>query len=77
MIKPKRIFLATTAVRCFVFVCVQVILVGDPKQLPPTLLSRSASTARLSQSLFSRLQLSGVPVHMLSTQYRMHPTISR
>uniref|UniRef100_A0A7S3VNR9 AAA+ ATPase domain-containing protein n=1 Tax=Dunaliella tertiolecta TaxID=3047 RepID=A0A7S3VNR9_DUNTE len=54
----------------------RVVLVGDPKQLPPTLLSRS-SAAGLSQSLFSRLQACGVPVHMLETQYRMHPRISR
>ena len=32
------------------------VLVGDPKQLPATLLSRAATTAALAQSLFERLQ---------------------
>lgn len=30
---------------------------GDPRQLPPTVLSRSAEAARLSQSMFERLQV--------------------
>lgn len=34
----------------------QVVLVGDPQQLPPTVLSRSAAARHLSQSLFERLQ---------------------
>ena len=31
-------------------------LVGDPRQLPATLLSRAAAAANLAQSLFERLQ---------------------
>jgi len=31
-------------------------LVGDPRQLPATLLSRAAEAANLAQSLFERLQ---------------------
>lgn len=54
----------------------QVVLVGDPQQLPPTVLSRSAVARHLSQSLFERLQKVGYPVAMLTEQYRMHPTIS-
>ncbi len=50
---------------------------GDPKQLPPTLLSRAAEAARLGQSLFERLQRAGAAVCMLRVQYRMHPSISR
>ncbi|CAG8452428.1 3446_t:CDS:2, partial [Acaulospora morrowiae] len=54
------------------------ILVGDPNQLPPTVLSRVATRYFYEQSLFNRLQKC-VPksIHMLKTQYRMHPEISR
>ena len=34
----------------------RVVLVGDPKQLPPTVLSRAAEASHLAQSLFERLQ---------------------
>ena len=34
----------------------RVVLVGDPKQLPPTVLSRAAEASHLAQSLFARLQ---------------------
>ncbi len=34
----------------------KVVLVGDPKQLPATVLSRAAQAKLLSQSLFERLQ---------------------
>ena len=33
-----------------------VALVGDPKQLPATVLSQAASARHLAQSLFERLQ---------------------
>lgn len=55
----------------------RIILVGDPRQLPPTVLSKAAEGARLAQSLFERLQRCGWPVCMLDEQYRMHPDISR
>lgn len=57
--------------------CSKCILVGDPKQLPPTVLSREASRFQYEQSLFVRMQ-SNHPdsVHLLDTQYRMHPHIS-
>lgn len=92
----------------------QVVLVGDPKQLGPTLFSDTrqrspprppspipspstsppttapkppaASTAATAAglgpddtrdlSLFERLANSGVPVHTLNVQYRMHPFLS-
>ncbi|CAG8434926.1 8599_t:CDS:2 [Scutellospora calospora] len=52
------------------------VLVGDSNQLPPTVLSKVATDYFYEQSLFSRIQR-GVPdlVHMLKTQYRMHPEI--
>ncbi|KAL1955583.1 hypothetical protein VTO42DRAFT_8386 [Malbranchea cinnamomea] len=58
--------------------CSKCILVGDPKQLPPTVLSKVASRFQYEQSLFVRMQ-TNYPndVHLLDTQYRMHPDISR
>ncbi|MBW0473616.1 hypothetical protein O181_013331 [Austropuccinia psidii MF-1] len=55
----------------------QCIMVGDPLQLPPTVLSQTATRAGYDQSLFVRMQKNnpGV-VHLLSIQYRMHPEIS-
>lgn len=34
----------------------KIVLVGDPKQLPATVISRLADTKNLAQSLFERLQ---------------------
>ncbi|RMZ53306.1 hypothetical protein APUTEX25_004794 [Auxenochlorella protothecoides] len=53
----------------------QVYLVGDPVQLPATVLSSRALAHGYSGSLFSRLQSAGYPVQVLDTQYRMHPAI--
>ena len=55
--------------------CRQLILVGDHKQLPPTVISREAEKGGLGRSLFDRLIKCGMNTHMLTTQYRMHPTI--
>jgi len=60
----------------------RVILVGDPEQLPATILSRRALEAGLNQSLFERLyrlfkyDLNN-PIRMLNIQYRMHDEICR
>ena len=57
--------------------CSRCILVGDPEQLPPTVLSRSAQSFGYEQSLFVRMQHNHPKdVHLLDTQYRMHPEIS-
>ena len=57
--------------------CSKCILVGDPKQLPPTVLSREAARFQYEQSLFVRMQGNHPnDVHLLDTQYRMHPEIS-
>ena len=53
----------------------QLILVGDHRQLPPTVTSRSAEEGGLNIPLFERLLANGISAHMLTTQYRMHPTI--
>ncbi|XP_067231335.1 probable helicase senataxin isoform X1 [Chanodichthys erythropterus] len=59
-----------------------IILVGDPNQLPPTVVSQKAKEFGYDQSLMARLcknlhpsnpQLS--PILLLSVQYRMHPDI--
>ena len=57
--------------------CDQLVLVGDPRQLPPTVLSEDASRLGLSMSLFERLERAGHEVLMLTVQYRMHPEIRR
>ncbi|ELQ74785.1 tRNA-splicing endonuclease positive effector (SEN1), partial [Trachipleistophora hominis] len=49
----------------------KVVLVGDPKQLPPTVISNCKP---YEQSLFVRLQKTYQSV-LLNVQYRMHPTI--
>ncbi|KAG2155818.1 SEN1 N terminal-domain-containing protein [Suillus bovinus] len=60
------------------FRCQRCIMVGDPQQLPPTVLSQEACKYRYNQSLFVRLQKHRPDaVQLLSIQYRMHPDISR
>ncbi|RDB14553.1 putative ATP-dependent helicase C29A10.10c [Hypsizygus marmoreus] len=54
------------------------VMVGDPQQLPPTVISQEACRFRYNESLFVRLQKHRPDtVHLLSIQYRMHPEISR
>ena len=54
----------------------QLVLVGDHCQLGPVVLSRKASKAGLSTSLFERMvQLNVRPIR-LQVQYRMHPCLS-
>lgn len=57
--------------------CAKCVLVGDPQQLPPTVFSREAARFKYEQSLFVRMQANHPnDVHLLDTQYRMHPDIS-
>jgi senataxin len=56
--------------------CVRCVLVGDPQQLAATVLSKVAESMKYTRSLFERLQTAGHPVHLLDTQYRMHPEIA-
>ncbi|XP_054820460.1 uncharacterized protein LOC129319420 [Prosopis cineraria] len=51
------------------------VLVGDPQQLPATVISKAAGTLLYSRSLFERFQHAGCPTILLSVQYRMHPQI--
>ncbi|CAN8197990.1 unnamed protein product [Coccothraustes coccothraustes] len=66
--------------------CNKLVLVGDPKQLPPTVKSLKAQQYGYDQSLMARLQrhleeqvqrnvLHSLPVVQLTVQYRMHPDI--
>lgn len=64
------------------FRCQKIMLVGDPKQLPPTVLSIAGKNNNLRQSLFCRLYSlfkqntsKTSPITMLTTQYRMHSEI--
>ena len=57
--------------------CSKCVLVGDPKQLPPTVLSKEAARFQYEQSLFARMEKNHKKdIHLLDTQYRMHPEIS-
>ncbi|MCO5593983.1 hypothetical protein L7F22_048002 [Adiantum nelumboides] len=51
------------------------VLIGDPQQLPATVISRAANTLQYSRSLFERFQQGGCPAMLLAVQYRMHPQV--
>ncbi|CCW64600.1 unnamed protein product [Phytomonas sp. EM1] len=51
------------------------ILVGDWKQLQPTVLHPESARCGLQRSLLERLLRNGYSSHLLCTQYRMHPDI--
>ncbi|MBP9838924.1 MAG: hypothetical protein KBC84_09450 [Proteobacteria bacterium] len=54
---------------------VKVILVGDHKQLPPTVISKNGFKTGYARSLFERLIDNGGETRMLITQYRMLPKL--
>ncbi|CAH2300748.1 ZGRF1 isoform X1, partial [Pelobates cultripes] len=59
------------------FQCEKLILVGDPKQLSPTIQgSEAAHDCGLEQTIFDRLCKMGHKAILLKTQYRCHPAIS-
>jgi hypothetical protein len=51
------------------------VLVGDPQQLPPTVMSSASKKMLYNRSLFERLQIAGLRMEVLTTQYRMQPQI--
>ncbi|XP_035117064.2 putative helicase senataxin isoform X3 [Callithrix jacchus] len=66
--------------------CNKLILVGDPKQLPPTVISMKAQEYGYDQSMMARFcklleenveynMISRLPILRLTIQYRMHPDI--
>lgn len=58
--------------------CTRCIMVGDPNQLPPTVLSTEAVSFAYNESLFVRMQRNNPnSVRLLAIQYRMHSSISK
>ncbi|XP_026370026.3 probable helicase senataxin isoform X2 [Ursus arctos] len=66
--------------------CNKLILVGDPKQLPPTVISMKAQEYGYDQSMMARFykllednvehnMIGRLPILQLTVQYRMHPDI--
>lgn len=56
--------------------CKHLVMVGDHSQLGPTIMSKKAAQAGLTQSMFERLVLLGTRPIRLQVQYRMHPCLS-
>ncbi|CAM4940228.1 unnamed protein product [Rotaria socialis] len=63
----------------FYFNCYKIILVGDPKQLPPCVISIAGQRHNLSQSLYTRLasKIHQTSITLLTRQYRMHEDICK
>lgn len=64
------------------FGCDKVVLVGDPEQLPATVLSKKAENMTFYQSFFERIYQKfrfdeSNPIKMLYIQYRMNPEICK
>ncbi|CRG98365.1 erythrocyte membrane-associated antigen, putative [Plasmodium relictum] len=56
--------------------CNNLVLIGDHKQLPPTIISPDAIKLGLDKSLLERFVMAKIsPVHLLTTQRRMHLSI--
>lgn len=53
-----------------------LVLAGDNKQLPSTVISELAKEKGYGRSLFDRLLQHAIPSSLLNIQYRMHPKIS-
>ncbi|KAM0748942.1 hypothetical protein T439DRAFT_291165 [Meredithblackwellia eburnea MCA 4105] len=53
------------------------VLVGDQKQLRPTIINKLALEINFDRSLFVRLMENGFEPNLLSIQYRSHPQISQ
>ena len=66
--EPAALIPVTKALTC--------VLVGDAKQLPPTVTSMDALRAGLGISLMERMELLGVTPDLLDRQYRMHPDLA-
>ncbi|KAL7693632.1 putative P-loop containing nucleoside triphosphate hydrolase, DNA2/NAM7 helicase, AAA [Plasmopara halstedii] len=55
----------------------RVVLVGDHRQLPATVISQKLVAMGYDRSLQQRLVENGSPVLLLTQQYRMHPEIAK
>jgi senataxin len=72
--------LEADCLNAFRFGCTKMMLVGDPNQLPPTVMSKAGRDYGLDISLYDRLYNSLIksksnPITMLNVQYRMHRDI--
>ncbi|KAG6558036.1 hypothetical protein Mapa_000216 [Marchantia paleacea] len=78
--KFDLIVLAAQALECETLIALQrakgrVVIVGDPCQLPATVIQRPGTA--YGRSLFQRMQQGGMQTFLMTTQYRMHPQISK
>ena len=55
----------------------RLMLIGDPKQLPPTVMSKRGVRMGFDISMLERMMGLGYEYALLDTQYRMRPQISR
>ena len=54
----------------------KIVVMGDPKQLPPTVINPKCAQAGFGQSFLGQVfKLAPNTVHLLDTQYRMDPAI--
>ena len=67
--EPSTLISLTRGTEC-------VVMAGDHRQLPPTVISKKAEKLGLDISMFARMQSLGIESHLLQIQYRMHPLIS-
>jgi senataxin len=54
-----------TSLHPFILNPERVVFVGDPNQLPATIMSENKDKTKFERSLFERLRDAGQPVHML------------
>jgi senataxin len=65
----------TSSLQPFVYNSKRCVMIGDPRQLPATVISKMGKQCDLDFSLFSRVLSNTCHISMLTTQYRMHPFI--
>jgi senataxin len=65
----------TSNLQPFVYNSKRCVMIGDPRQLPATVISKMGKQCDLDFSLFSRVLSNTCHISMLTTQYRMHPFI--
>merc|ERR1712217_335168 len=69
--------LETTTLQPIMYECRHCVMVGDPQQLPATILSQYGKNKHFEKSMFERMMQAGCSVRVLNPQYRMHPNIRK